>query len=151
MGLEPVILLVWLIAVTLGAGLCAVALWRRQWFSAFGTVLGLAVGLFPVVVFKGPQVLGAMAALSVGAAPLLVLAYAIRKRNQRAMFGFCILVLPLIYTISVPRDQFRAGWPGDWLRVAGELAFLCGPIVCLLAGRELFSIFQRDSQGQVST
>src|SRR5262245_50100698 len=99
MGLEPLILGLWVLQGIAGAILVVRSALHRRWFAATAIVVGLAIGSMPFLVIRGPAVWQPVILIVILSIIALTLVYSITKQWKRLVLVSLLLVLPLSYRI----------------------------------------------------
>lgn len=141
MGLDAVMLVFWATQALAVLVLVACAAFGRQWAAGAGLVVGLAIGLAPLMAGErfgsdpAIRLFGTSIMLVLLSSIVLTLAYALARRWIALALVVVIFCVPLAYLFvrpSLPLKSFVA------LELMSELNFLLAPIACALAGREIF-------------
>jgi hypothetical protein len=144
MGLELLIVGLWVIQAIAAVVLAGQAAVNHRWFAAIGTMLGLAIGFLPFLL-GGPAVWGPAILVTLVSVSLLIVAYGIPMRWKALIAVLLILGIPLGYRLfayeSFP-PTLSPSFLGT-LALLGEIACLLGPITCALASREVLGWLDR--------
>jgi hypothetical protein len=147
MGLEPLILGLWVVQAIVAIVLTAIAAFHHRWFAASGAILGLTIGLLPFLILRGqgPAVWEPAVLITLVSTLVLIVSLAISMRWMALVVALLILGIPLGYRIFATRWFPPSSSPLllNSLALVGEIAFLLGPIVCSLACREVFGWLDR--------
>jgi hypothetical protein len=138
MGIEPLILALWIGQAVAALVLAFAAASYRRWYAAAGTVLGLAIGSAPFVVVQGPSVWGPAILVVVTSSIALVVLYGAMARWKSLLAVLLIVAIPLLYRLFAYQSYPPSMSPIlEVLALLGEIDFLLGPIVCALAFRAM--------------
>jgi hypothetical protein len=144
-GLEPLILLVWVVQVIMATVIALRKILLNRWFAAAGTALGLMIGFSPMYYFKGPAVWPPSVIIAVVSAVILVLIYGVSRRWKPFSVVSLLLAIPLVYHFSGLYLLSTRSMPSLLVPpvLVAELELLLGPILCALAGGEIFDSLDR--------
>jgi hypothetical protein len=144
-GPEPLILFVWVVQVIIATVIALKKVLLNRWFAAVGTALGLMIGFSPMYFFRGPAVWPPSAIIAVVSAVILVFIYGVSRRWKSFSVVSLLLAIPIVHrfsglyllsTKSIPSLLLPLG-------LVAELELLLGPILCALAGGEIFGSLDR--------
>jgi hypothetical protein len=142
-GLDPVILFVWAVQVIIATVVALKKILLYRWFAAAGTALGLTIGFSPMYFFRGPAVWPPWAIIAAVSAVLLALIYGVSRRWKSFSVVSLLLAIPIVhrfsglYLLSIKPSFLMP------LVLVAEMEIFLGPILCALAGGEIFGSLDR--------
>ena len=140
MGLELLIMGLWVLQVIAAVALAGYTAFYRRWFAAVGTLVGAAIGISPFIVMRGqgPGVWGAAVSITLSSTLALTAIYTVAMRWRALAATVLLLTIPLAYrALAYNRFPPSTNVLFGSLAFLGEMAFLLGPIVCSLVFREV--------------
>jgi hypothetical protein len=136
---------VWVIQVIIATVIALKKAFLNRWFAAVGTVLGLMIGFLPMYYFKGPDVWPPSAIIGLLSAVILLLIYGVGGRWKPFSVVALLLAIPLVHRFSGLYLLSTQSTPSLLVPLAlvAELELFLGPVLCALAGGEIFSSLDR--------
>jgi hypothetical protein len=146
-GFDAFILVVWAAQAFVVFVLVLRAAFARRWFAGVGLVLGLAVGLSPLVAgqnvdsHRGTVVFGISIILVLLSAIVLIAAYGFGRRWVALALTIAIFGIPVPY-ILLASNWFPSSSTSTILKpleILGQFDFLLAPVACALACQEILA------------
>jgi len=140
MGLEILIVGLWVLQAIAAVVLACWTALRRRWFAAAGTLVGFVTGISPFVVMRGQgaDVWGPVVAIVLISTVALTVIYAVALHWRALVATLLLLAILLAYRVlAYDRAPPSTNALFGALAFLGEMAFLLGPIVCALTFREV--------------
>ena len=147
MGFDAFILVFWAVQALVVLVLLVRAAFARRWFAGVGLVLGLAVGLSPLVAgqnvdaHRGAAIFGISIILVLLSAIVLIAAYGFGRRWVALALTIAIFGIPVPY-ILLANSWFPSSSTPTILKpleLMGQFDFLLAPIACALACQEILA------------
>jgi hypothetical protein len=147
MGLDALILVFWALQALAVLILVVRAAFARRWFAGSGLILGLAIGLSPLVAghnvdsHRGTVVFGMAIILVLISAVVMIAAYGVGRRWVALILTIGVFGIPIPYMLLASRWFSSSSTPAllKPIEILGEVDFLLAPIACALACQEILA------------
>ena len=137
MGLEPLILGLWVVQAIVAVVLACRSALAGRWFAAIGAILGIVIGWSPFFLLRGPAVWGPAVSIAIVSTLALATIYATASRWRALVATLLLVTIPLAYRVlAYERIPPSTNAIFGTLALLGDTSFLLGPILCSLALRE---------------
>ena len=140
MGLDAVILVLWVVGTFLGVLVTALYAWKARSLLPIALgILGACLGWVPINVVYGPPALSAMSSLSMMAVVGLVGTSWLERNWRCALLSLGLGVLPMLFAFISQHVHIGVGNQSVFvpLGMFGELGLLSAPLICALVGGKI--------------